>query len=207
MKNNYYLFIFGGVFASVCFILPTQVSLGYNLNPILFSHFGFFLSIAIIGLYQFLKKELTHFSFKIGCILLVTSGVVHSIMATMQGANMAWYQELKNNIPEDVNMSEYSDLFYGVFSGQSGIDFAFDIFVSFGVLLLAISMLYNKIFGKVIPVLGIVISLLGYGFNAVSFPNNPNQEGLIDPGPFFSVWFGFLLIQMIILVHQKKIRL
>jgi hypothetical protein len=205
MKNNFYLLIIGGVMASICFVLPTQVSLGYNLNPVLFAHFGFFLAIAIIGMYQLLKKKLTHFSFKMGCALIILSGVAHTIMATMQGANLSWYRKLKDALPEGMDKNELVNLFYGVFSSQSGVDFAFDIFISFGVFFMAISMLYNKIFGKVIPILGILISLVGYGFNAASFPNNPNQEGLIDPGPFFSVWFGLILIQIIILVSKRKI--
>ncbi len=206
MRDNLYVLIIGGVLASICYILPTQVSLGANLGPVLFAHFGFFLAISVIGMYQILKKELTHFAFKMGSILIVLSGVVHSIMATMQGANIAWYMRLKEKIPEDIDKNNYLDMFYGVFSGQAGVDFAFDIFISFGVFFIAISMLYNKLFGKVMPILGIFISLLGYGFNAASFPNNPNQEGLVDPGPFFSVWFGLLLIQIIVLVRSNKIQ-
>ena len=204
MKKYFYLFFICGFLASICYIIPTQVRLNFKLNFYMFTHFGFFVTLSAIGLYFFLRETIKHFTFKVGVILLLISGLINSIYATMQGANLAWLRKSISKSSDKNSIENFKTIFRGVFSSQFGIDYAFDIFISTGLFFLAFSLLSNPKFGKIIPILGMLISLTGYIFNSISFPEGPENMGLIDPGPFFSVWFGIFLVQISVFYYKGK---
>ncbi len=204
MKKFFYLFALCGVFASIFYTLSTSVSgINYRISSFMFMHTGFLVSMGILGLYSYFKNHMTNFTFKLSSLLLFISGLLHSIMTTMQSSNIVWYRKLKTKLDHN-DLVSYSDTARGIFSSQLGVDYAFDLFMSSGLFFLAISILKSKLFGKIVPILGILISGLGYAFNSISFPDNPEELGLLDPGPFFSGWFGLFIIQASILFFKGK---
>ena len=107
-------------------------------------------------------------------------------MACMQGSNRVWY----NNHHEEVSR----EVFLGIFSSQLGVDFVFDIAISFGLFFFCLGLYRMKALHPTLTVSGMIVSLGGYLVNALSFPYNPGESGWVDPGPFFSAWFFVFLV-------------
>lgn len=93
-------------------------------------------------------------------------------------------------------------IYKSVFSTQSGVDMAFDIFISLGVILIAISMWKHKYFGKIVSIIGVLIAATGLLFNIIAFPENAGNIGLIDPSPLFGIWFLIVTIQMAVAIKK-----
>lgn len=204
MKTYFYIFVICGAIASIFYTLSTSVNgINFKISSFMFMHTGILVSTAMIGLYLFFKDRMPYLSFKLSALFLFISGIMHSIMTTMQSSNAVWYRRLRDTINNE-DLANYKNTAIGVFSSQLGIDYAFDLFMSSGLFFLAYAILKSNLFGKIVPVLGLLISSLGYTFNSVAFPSNPEDYGLLDPGPFFSGWFGLFIIMAIVLYKKGK---
>lgn len=175
-----------GALAVLFYIFSTQVNISVKINGFMFTHVGILICIGIYSMFQFLKERFDNALFRLSCILLFVAGIAHCLMATMQESNRYWWINHREEVDREI--------FIGIFSSQLGLDYAFDIFISSGVICLALSMLLTKKYGKLVPYLGLLIGAGGYLVNSLSFPNNPGIAGMLDPGPFFSAWFALFLI-------------
>lgn len=193
-----------GLSANIVYTLATNISISPVVNRILFFSFGPMLIIGIIGVYKLLNEESNTISMQIGTLFAILSGVTHTIMATMQGSISAVMKTYIMNANNESQKELYSAIYRGVFSTQSGVDLAFDIFISIGVVLLAYNMWNHLRFGKIVSMLGIVVGIVGLLFNLIAFPQNAANVGLVDPGPFFGIWFFIVVIQMAIALNKLE---
>lgn len=191
-----YAFLVCGIAAVIFYTLSTMVSLSFRVSYILFMHTGILIAISIASLYHISREKVPHFSYKLGLLLLFSSGVVHSIMACMQGSNRAWY----NDNHEEISREN----FIGIFSSQLGVDFVFDMTISFGLFFLCMGLYHARAMHPVITISGMVVSLGGYLVNAISFPHNPGESGWVDPGPYFSIWFLTFLVAIIYKLYKTR---
>lgn len=193
-----------GVFADLSYILATQVSISQQINQLLFFFFGTFMIVSMMGLYHHLIANRNSITAQIGTLLIVLSGVSHTIMATMQGSINVRMRQYISESTSEAEKDIFRDIYKSVFSTQLGVDMAFDIFISIGVILLSISMWSHKSYGKVISVAGILIASTGLSFNLIAFPENAGLYGLIDPGPLFGLWFTAVVILMGFSLYRIK---
>jgi len=185
-----------GILADIVYILATTISITPTINNLLFFSFGPFLIIAVIGIYAMLCQQGETVARQLGTLFLILSGVTHTIMATMQGAIRSVMSGYLSGADTVAEKDLFRNIYRGVFSTQAGVDMAFDIFISIGVILIAYSMWQHTNFGKVVSLLGVMIGSTGLLFNLIAFPDNAANVGLIDPGPFFGAWFLVIVIQM-----------
>ncbi len=186
-----------GLLACIVYFLSTQVSISFHFNYFLFFTFGPLLCMASVGLYQFLKRHSNSVKLQAGSLFLFTSGVVTTMMATMQGSIRYLMNQYIVEAPDDSTRETLRLILRGVDSTQLGLDIAFDIFISAGTFLIAMAMWTHPKFGKIFGLTGMIVSGAGLLFNLVTFPLNPGTRGLIDAGPFFGIWFTVVTIQVI----------
>lgn len=202
LKKWLILAVVCGILANINYMLATQVSITPTVNNLLFFSFGPLLIITTIGLYKLLITQGNLISIQLGTVFLILSGVCHTIMATMQGSISAFMKgyiaSAENESQKDMLISTYKS----VFSTQAGIDMAFDIFISLGVIMIAYSMWNHFRFGKIVSLLGILFAGTGLIFNLIAFPENAANVGLIDPSPLFGIWFLIVTIQMAIAIKK-----
>lgn len=87
---------------------------------------------------------------------------------------------------------------------QLGMDFCFDVFVSFGIVFFGLALLQQKRLIKWLGYLGILVGLLSLGLNMAVFPIPPADYNYPDPGPFFGGFFGLVLLNLIYRLYLKK---
>lgn len=191
-----------GILANINYSLATQVSITPTINNLLFFSFGPLLIVTSIGLYRLITTQSNSVSVQLGTVFLILSGVCHTIMATMQGSISAFMKgyiaSAESQSQKDMLISTYKS----VFSTQAGVDMAFDIFISIGVIMIAHSMWNHLQFGKIVSFLGILFASTGLTFNLIAFPENAANIGLIDPSPLFGIWFLIVTIQMAIAIKK-----
>jgi hypothetical protein len=83
------------------------------------------------------------------------------------------------------------------------MDVTWDIFISAGTFLLALSVYDHPVFRKIFSITGMLVSLALFGFNMYYFPQPPSEAGSIDFGPFVSIWYLALII--VTLVKRAKL--
>jgi hypothetical protein len=186
-----------GLLACVAYTLSTQVSISFHFNYFLFFAFGPLLCMASVGLYHFLKRHRNSVKLQAGSLFLFTSGVVTTMMATMQGSIRYLLNQYIGEAPDESTREILRLILRGVDTTQLGLDIAFDIFISVGTFLIAMAMLTHPKFGNVFGYSGMIVSGVGLLFNLITFPLNPGTRGLIDAGPFFGIWFTVVAIQVI----------
>lgn len=78
---------------------------------------------------------------------------------------------------------------------QLGIDVAFDIFYSLGLMLLGLCLARHPHYGKVTGYLGSFLGLALLVLNISTFPLPPANQGLIDVGPYTALWWLVVIAQ------------
>jgi hypothetical protein len=186
-----------GFLACVVFPLSTQVNISFHVNYFLFFAFGPLLCVASVGLYHFLKMHRNSVKLQLGSLFLFTSGVAVTMMGTMQGAIRYLLSQYIGEATDEMTRETLRLISRGVNPTQLGLDIAFDIFISLGTFLIAMAMLNHPRFGKIFGFTGMIVSGAGLILNLITFPLNPGEQGLIDAGPFFGLWFTVVTIQVL----------
>jgi hypothetical protein len=91
----------------------------------------------------------------------------------------------------------YEMIWKSVDKVQLGMDLSWDVYLSVGTFLFALSMLTHPRFGKIFGWLGISFALLLLYFNFISFPVPPGEAGLIDFGPAIGLWYLAVAIRIL----------
>jgi hypothetical protein len=164
---------------------------------LLFLFFGPLLCASSGGLYYFIKHHQNSIPLQVGTLFLIISGALVTLMASMQGALKVVFQ----NIPLDsISESGQAAREMALRSGDSlqlGADIAWDMFIFMSVFFLSIAALKHPRLGWVFGLPGILIGLVGLGFNLYTFPHNPGTAGLIDTGPLVGLWFVAVSVRVI----------
>lgn len=83
-----------------------------------------------------------------------------------------------------------------------GMDIAFDIFYSIGIMFVSVGFITENLY-SVLGWYGVTISILLLTFNLITFPIPPKDMGLFDLGVFTVIWWFILILK----VKSKKIEL
>ena len=87
---------------------------------------------------------------------------------------------------------------------QLGMDFCFDVFVSFSTFFLGLALLYQTKISKYFGYIGLIVGLGGLTLNMLTFPIPPADVSYPDPGPFFSIYFSLILLNMFYIIIKSK---
>ena len=161
-----------------------------------FMLFGPFFAISAYGMRAFYARARDTATNDIACLLLILAGAAFTFMATMQ---MSIYTAIPgyHRASLEPDAATWDAILRGVSTTQLGLDFAFDIFVSFGVILLGWQMVLHPRVPALLGLAGIAIGAAGISVNTITFPENSGIAGLIDPAPVFGVWFGLAWLPLI----------
>jgi len=155
--------------------------------------FGPLLALSSAGLYHFIilhKKSLA-----------VTAAVVSNIIAGVLITTMLLVQiAIRTSQPPVIDETS-KWIWKSLNQVHLGLDVAWDVYIFFGTLLFGVSMFKHPKLGKIISLIGIIISVMMIILNAVSFPIPPGDAGLIDLGPLVGIWY--LVVTILIIFNLK----
>ena len=158
---------------------------------ILGSAFGPLLAAASLGLYHVLAEPGNPVLPQLAVMFNILGAATFTMMILVQLAIRSQIQSLGE---ETQNVAALRTSLVGV---QLGLDVAWDIFISLGTLLFAISMLGDARFGWIIGIAGILIAVSFLILNLWTFPTPPASKNLIDLGPLVGLWYLVVTIMMI----------
>lgn len=163
----------------------------FMVTVILASAFGPLLIAASLGLYHVLAESGSPIVLQLAVLFNVVGASTFTMMALVQ---LAIRYQMQSIGTETQILPALRTSLVGV---QLGLDVAWDIFISLGTLLFAISMLGDTRFGWIIGISGILIALALLVLNMWTFPTPPAAKNLIDLGPLLGVWYLLVTIMMI----------
>ena len=144
--------------------------------------------LSYMGFYHFLKKERHTPTLEIAYIFGIIGAALACSLLVVQQANIIWHNESMEAAQSEEAKALLKAAYRGANRVQAGLDVAFDIFISLGMILFGINLAKSS---KLPSFLGIVMSLLAtilIVFNMITFPDAPAEAGLIDGGPFLGFW-------------------
>jgi hypothetical protein len=165
--------------------------------------FGPLFIIGTLGLFLFIYQKGNSIYNLIAMIFHVLAGLSETLMLSVQRSVFS--------MRPDYQLLEYErsrEIFQRSFQvgnlTQLGMDFCFDIFVSLGTLFLAIALLRQASLFRWLAYPGIVVGAGGLLLNMLTFPTPPADLKYPDPGPFFGIYFGLVLLNIIYVIYQSR---
>ncbi len=208
MKQSEVLFgikfgCFTGLISAI--VYPLMISThGYNWwNFVLEISFGPLFIISNIGLYLFIKHHGNSFFNLIAIIFNVLAGAGILITNTVQKAIFTIgkdYHAAHTETSKEIIQKTYQ---IGNLV-QLGLDFYFDVLVSFATMFLAFAIYKQHYYPKWLTPLGIIIGVGGLAINTIEFPVPPANLGFFDPGPFYAAFSFFLLAGIVYRMFIKN---
>lgn len=160
--------------------------------------FGPLLAVAAIGLHHALAGERRSPLTQIAAFLTAAGGVtVLAMLATQLSIAEFVARESARLGPADAPMLAAVKAIANAV--HLGLDVAWDVLVSAGVVLFGIAMLRHPAFGRVLGSAGIVLGALLLGFNLRHFPVPPANADSIDWGPFVALWMMVVFVRLLTL--------
>ncbi len=178
-----------GVAAGILYPIGLLDLLPGRPSQMAFMLFGPFLIVNAAGLRHFYSRANDTVSNDLAHLMLALAGAAFTGMATMQMSIYALvprYQLAGSGVKPEV----WDAILRSVSTTQLGLDFAFDIFISVGTVLLGLQIARHPRIWTPLGLAGMVIGSIGLVLNMVTFPVNAGDAGLIDPAPFFGVWLS-----------------
>ena len=189
--------IITGLGAVISYTLLSILSGPYFALVILASSFGPLLAAASLGLYHVLAESGNPVVLQLAALFNILGAVIFTMMLLVQ---LAIGYQMQSLGKEAQNLTTLRTSLIGV---QLGMDVAWDIFISLGTLLFAISMLRDARFGWILGIAGILIAIALLILNLLTFPTPPAAKNLVDLGPLVGIWYLVVTIMMIRLFIQS----
>ncbi|HLO16501.1 MAG TPA: hypothetical protein VK206_16835 [Anaerolineales bacterium] len=183
--------IITGIGAVISYTLLVILSGPYIALVILASAFGPLLAAASLGLYHVLAESSNPVILQSAVLFNVLGAAIFTMMLLVQ---LAIGYQIQSLGEEAQNLTALRTSLVGV---QLGLDVAWDVFISLGTLLFAISMLNDARFGWILGTAGILIAVALLILNLWTFPMPPAAKNLIDLGPLVGIWYLVVTIMMI----------
>jgi hypothetical protein len=183
--------IIAGLGAVISYTLLSILSGPYIALVILASAFGPFLAAASLGLYHILAESGNPVVLQLAVMFNIVGAAIFTTMLLVQ---LAIGYQLQSIDKEAINLTALRTALIGV---QLGMDVAWDVFISLGTLLFALSMLRDARFGLILGVAGILIAVALLILNLWTFPTPPAAKNLVDLGPLVGIWYLVVTIMMI----------
>jgi len=144
--------------------------------------------ISFMGLYHFLKADKHTATLEIAYVFGIIGAALACTLIVVQQANILWHREAISAVTTEDAQNLLRATYRGANRVQSGLDVAFDIFITISWILFGLNIARNKSFNKVLGWTGSLIALSLLVLNMYTFPNAPAESGLIDLGPFLGLW-------------------
>jgi hypothetical protein len=160
--------------------------------------------IAFMGLYSFLKKESHTPSLEIAYLFGIIGSAIACSFIVVQQANFIWHDAAMEAAKTEEAKLLLKASFKGANRVQLGLDVAFDIFGTISWFLFGLNIAKNPGFNKIFGWIGCFLSAGLLILNMITFPNPPAEAGLIDIGPFLSLWVLVVFIWFAVILFKKK---
>jgi hypothetical protein len=183
--------IITGLGAVISYTLLSILSGPYISLVIVASAFGPFLAAASLGLYHVVAESGNPVVLQLAVMFNIVGAAIFTTMLLVQ---LAIGYQLQSTGKEAIDLTALRTALVGV---QLGMDVAWDVFISLGTLLFAISMLRDARFGLVVGIAGILIAVALLILNLWTFPTPPAAKNLVDLGPLIGIWYLAVTIMMI----------
>ena len=183
-----------GAFAS--YLAAAFVPLPEPIALFLAFAFGPLFMVASLGIYRLLKLWKPSMLLEVGFLFNVVATALVTLMLSVQQTSFAFHDRFKVADRGTVTEEQLRWIFKEVNAIQLGIDIAWDVFISLGTLCFAIAMWKHPVFGRILPAVGVIVSLLILSFKMVWFPEPPADAGSIDFGPAVALWYIGLAVYL-----------
>ena len=165
--------------------------------------FGPLFIIGTLGLFLFISQKGHSIYNLLALVFHVLAGFSETLMLAVQRS--VFSQRSEYRLLEDERSQEiFQRSFQTGNLTQLGIDFCFDIFVSLGTLFLALALLRQNSLFTWLAYPGMVVGLGGLLLNMLTFPTPPADLSYPDPGPFFGIYFGLVLLNIIYVIFKSR---
>lgn len=151
----------------------------------------------IVELYSDLSKTDNLVILRLATVYLIIAFAFLLLMLVVQQAIFISMDEFIANEPLDANKNILKLILKGLNRVQLGIDVAFDVFYSLGLVLMSVVLMKHKGFGVPFGIYGIACGSLLLIFNVYTFPIPPRNANLFDVGPLTAVWWIWIIVQSI----------
>jgi len=186
-----------GILTTLIYPLLILVKMPIIITALLAAAMGLLLSLASIGLYQVLKLHRKTVKLQIAVLFNIIAGVLLNLMFMVQLTVREFMKGYIDQATNEYAQETYEMIWKSVDKVQLGMDLSWDVYLSVGTFLFALSMLTHPRFGKIFGWLGISFALLLLYFNFISFPVPPGEAGLIDFGPAIGLWYLAVAIRIL----------
>jgi hypothetical protein len=163
----------------------------YPAIVVLAGSFGPLLAAASLGLYHVLAESGNPVLLQLAVLFNGLGAATFTMMILVQ---LAIGHQIESLGEEAQNLTALRTALVGV---QLGMDVAWDVFVSLGTLLFAVSMLGDARFGWILGIAGILIAVALLILNLWTFPTPPAAKNLVDLGPLLGLWYLVVTVMMI----------
>ena len=170
------------------------VALSQRLSLVLAFAIGPVAVLGTLAIYESFMRVFGSFALRVGTIFLVIAFALFTLMATMQQAVFAEYQQLLGAMAPAEAPTSLKQSFALVNRVQLGADVAFDIFYSLGIILISIVIVRRRGFGRVAGAYGLVVATGLLALNMWFFPTPPAAAGSVDLGPATIAWWVGLFV-------------
>ncbi|MEJ2538056.1 MAG: hypothetical protein P8048_13570 [Calditrichia bacterium] len=186
-----------GILTTLIYPLLILIKMPIIITALLAAAMGLLLSLASIGLYQVLKLHRKTVKLQIAVLFNIIAGVLLNLMFMVQLTVREFMKGYIDQATNEYAQETYEMIWKSVDKVQLGMDLSWDVYLSVGTFLFALSMLTHPRFGKIFGWLGMSFALLLLYFNFISFPVPPGEAGLIDFGPAIGLWYLAVAIRIL----------
>lgn len=177
-----------GVMTVVTYALLSIISGRFRVAVILICAFGPLLATASLGLYHVLARGEDPITLQLAVIFNVLGAAIFTMMGLVQLSVHYRIEVLSQSSDIPAALATTVD------AVQLGLDVAWDVFISLGTLLFAVSMIRDSRFGPIIGWSGILIAVALLILNLWTFPIPPANKNLVDLGPLLGLWYLIVTI-------------
>ena len=193
-----------GILTTLIYPLLILVKMPIIITALLAAAMGLLLSLASIGLYQVLKLHRKTVKLQIAVLFNIIAGVLLNLMFMVQLTVREFMKGYIDQATNEYAQETYEMIWKSLDKVQLGMDLSWDVYLSVGTFLFALSMLTHPRFGKIFGWLGMSFALLLLYFNFISFPVPPGEAGLIDFGPAIGLWYLAVAIRILFSLKWVK---
>lgn len=182
-----------GAIAMVAYAVISTVQHSSPLAAVGASVVGPAIAAASAGLYEVLRLHRSTVSLKLGLGANVAAAITVTMMLLAQITYRGW---LELRFPTGPAATSASPAYQAANGLQLGFDVAWDVFLCLGTVLFAVNMWTHPRFGRVFAITGGSLAALLLILNMATFPEPPDQAGLVDLGPLVGLWYVAVAIRI-----------
>jgi len=174
----------------------------WDVGRLLFFAIGPLSIISITGFFKATEREGGGAAHLLGALFVLVAGVTVTLMAVVQDTQFTVLGDQIRQAPDPATQATLERILWGVNVVQSGLDVAWDIFLSLGTIFLAIGLSRHPAFGRSWAAVGALVAAAALVLNLVTFPTAPAAAGLMDLGPGVGAWYAVMLL--LLFLHTRR---